>query len=482
MGDGLRQFSFRWGMLAIFGLAIALRFVSALPFSALHADEIWQYLEPAYKLIGGHSVVTWDQRAGLRSWLLPDVLAVPMYIGHVLSPASEAHLFAVRLFLAAVSLLVVWAAYRLGKAISPIHALVAAFVAATWSEFVYMAPRALTDPVSAWLFAGGAALLLTANKRSDYLAGLLLGLAFVVRIQTAPAMAALILFTLPDWKERWPRLLVGGLAAIVLDSAANLLMGAPPLMWIVKNFTINFVEHKSASFGVSSPWAYPLNLLGRWSFLVVPLLFLAVLGAKRYPSLLAAAVVHMAAHSLIPHKEWRFDFLFHVLILLLAGIGAGDLIERVSRRSAAFVCLGFLGASAFVALQPQLKSNYFRFHAMEAALFDAGAIAPSCAIAIFDLRQDIAGSYALENSDRPFYVYAHDDPVHLDLRQSVDAYGAIIASPPQIAELPREFDQVKCFPYRDGRVDWCVLKRAGQCKGTPPRQLEINNYLKATGR
>jgi hypothetical protein len=482
MGEGRRHISFRWGVLAVFALAISLRVISAIPFSALHPDEIWQYLEPAYKLIDGHAVVPWDQRAGLRSWLLPEVLAVPMYLGHLLSPHSEAHLFAVRLCMAALSLLIVWAAYRLGRAVSQTHALAAAFVTAIWSELVYMAPRALTDSVSASLFAGGAALLLTRNKRGDYLTGLLLGLTFVVRIQTAPAIAVLILFTLPEWRERWPRLLVGGLAALAIDSGANLLMGAPPLMWIVKNFTINFIDHKSASFGVSSPWAYPLDLLGRWSFLVVPLLFLAAWGARKYPSLLAAAIVHMVVHSLIPHKEWRFDFLFHVLILMLVGIGAGSLIERFSWRSALLVCLGFVGASWFVGLQPKLKSNYFRFHAMEAALFDAGAIAPSCAIAIYDLRQDIAGSYALENSDRPFYVYAHDDPARFDLRQSADAYGAIIASPGQIAELPRQFDQVKCFPYHDGRVDWCVVKRVGECKGTPPRQLEINNYLKATDR
>jgi hypothetical protein len=482
MEAGKRQISLRWGVLAVFGLAIALRLVSAIPFSALHPDEIWQYLEPAYKLIDWHAVVTWDQRAGLRSWLLPEVLAVPMYLGHLFSPHSEAHLFAVRLSMAAVSLLIVWAAYRLGRAVSPIHAFVAAFVAATWSEFIYMAPRALTDSVSASLFAGGAALLLARSRRSDYAAGLLLGLAFVVRIQTAPAIAVLILFTLPDWKERWPRLLLGGLAALALDSAANVLMGAPPLMWMVKNFTINFVDHKSASFGVSSPWTYPLNLLSRWNLFILPLLFLAVLGARKYPSLLAAAVVHMAVHSLIPHKEWRFDFLFHVLILLLAGIGAAGLIEGRTWRGAALVCLGFLGASVFVGLQPELKSNYFRFHPMESALFDAGAIAPSCAIAIYDLRQDIAGSYALSNSDRPFYVYAHDDPVKFDLRQSAGAYGAIIASPPQIPELPREFNEVRCFPYYDGRVDWCVLKRAGECKGRPPEQLEINRYLREMGR
>jgi hypothetical protein len=482
MEEGRRQIALRWGVPAVFGLAIALRLVSAIPFSALHPDEIWQYLEPAYKLIDGHAVVTWDQRAGLRSWLLPEVLAVPMYLGHLLSPRSEAHLFAVRLSMAALSLLIVWAAYRLGKAVSPTHALIAAFATAAWSELVYMAPRALTDSVSASLFAGGAALLLTRNKRSDYLAGLLLGLAFVVRIQTAPAIAVLVLFTLPEWKARWLRLLAGGLVALALDSVANLLMGAPPALWIVKNFTINFIEHKSASFGVSSPWAYPLDLFNRWNLFIVPLLFLAVLAAKKYPSLLAAAVVHMAVHSLIPHKEWRFDFLFHVLVVLLAGIGAGSLVQRRSWRGATLAALGFLGASVFVGLQPDLKSNYFRFHPMESALFEAGAIAPSCAIAVYDLRQDIAGSYALENSDRPFYIYAHDDPAKFDLRQAAGAYGAIIASPPQFAELPRGFTEVKCYPYYDGRVDWCVLKRAGACKGTPPRQLEINNYLKATGR
>jgi hypothetical protein len=463
--------------LAIFALAIVLRIASAIPFSALHADEVWQYLEPAYRLIGGHSVVTWDQRDGLRSWLLPEILALPMYIGHILSPASQAHLLGVRIFLAAFSLLIVWGAYRLGKVISPIHAFVASFVAATWSEFIYMAPRALTDSVSATLFAAGAALLLTSKKRSDYLSGFLLGLAFVVRIQTFPALAALLVFELPRWKERFPRLLAGGLGAIAADSAANLVMGAPPLMWIINNFSINLVQNKSASFGVESPWAYLFDLIERWNFLLSPLLFLALWGARKYPSLLFAALAHIIAHSLIPHKEWRFDYLFHVLILLLAGVGAGNIVQKLSPRTAVLAFAGFLGASVFVALQPKLMNSYFRYRPMEAAMIDASAISSSCAIAIYHLWDKIGASYALSDSDRPFYVYAEDSPVKLDLLGSADAYGAVITGPDSIQKIPREFDEKKCFPNRDGRVFWCVLKKRGECKAKPPTELGINSYL-----
>ena len=86
-------------------IAIALRLVSAVPFSAAYPDEIWQYFEPAYRIIDGHSVVTWDQRDGLRSWLLPAMISGPMYLGHLIAPHTQAHLLAVRLFLACFSLL-----------------------------------------------------------------------------------------------------------------------------------------------------------------------------------------------------------------------------------------------------------------------------------------------------------------------------------------------------------------------------------------
>ena len=40
-------------LLAIVGVALVFRFALASRMTVLHADEVWQYLEPAYGLITG---------------------------------------------------------------------------------------------------------------------------------------------------------------------------------------------------------------------------------------------------------------------------------------------------------------------------------------------------------------------------------------------------------------------------------------------
>ncbi len=57
-------------------IAFALRFGLALAAPNLHRpDEVFQNLEPAYRMWTGHGVITWEWRVGLRSPLFPGFLA-----------------------------------------------------------------------------------------------------------------------------------------------------------------------------------------------------------------------------------------------------------------------------------------------------------------------------------------------------------------------------------------------------------------------
>jgi phosphatidylinositol glycan class B len=56
------------------------------------------------------------------------------------------------------------------------------------------------------------------------------------------------------------------------------------------------------------------------------------LGARRYPALFWAAVVNLAVHMAIPHKEYRFVLLTTGLLILLEAIGTGDVIAAAQRR------------------------------------------------------------------------------------------------------------------------------------------------------
>ncbi|MFM2370670.1 MAG: hypothetical protein RIS85_392, partial [Pseudomonadota bacterium] len=118
-------------------LGLALRLIVLNLTIYHHADEIWQYIEPAYGMVTGDWIRTWDIRSGIRSWLIPMVLVGPVWLGHAISPDSLLHVRLAQGLMALLSLGTIWAGWSLGERISRRHALVAAFVAAVWVEFVY---------------------------------------------------------------------------------------------------------------------------------------------------------------------------------------------------------------------------------------------------------------------------------------------------------------------------------------------------------
>src|SRR3954451_21562741 len=58
-------------------LAAAVRLPLAFWPNVIHPDEIFQYLDPAWRLLGHDGIVSWEWRYGIRSWFLPSVLAGP---------------------------------------------------------------------------------------------------------------------------------------------------------------------------------------------------------------------------------------------------------------------------------------------------------------------------------------------------------------------------------------------------------------------
>jgi hypothetical protein len=127
--------------IAIMVVAAFFRGALASQMTAFHADEVWQYLEPAYGIVTGHWIHAWEFREGIRGWFVPAVLALPLALGHGIAPDSQLHIYLMRTTLGALSLAVPWAWYDLGRPISRLHGLVAAWVAAIWCEVFYFAVR-----------------------------------------------------------------------------------------------------------------------------------------------------------------------------------------------------------------------------------------------------------------------------------------------------------------------------------------------------
>ena len=122
-------------------VALGLRLILSARMTVFHADEVWQYLEPAYGLVTGHWVRAWEFHAGIRGWFVPLVLSIPIAIGQAIAPQTQLHVYLVRAMLALVSLGIPVAWYDLARPLGRRHALVAAWVGAVWCEVFYFGVR-----------------------------------------------------------------------------------------------------------------------------------------------------------------------------------------------------------------------------------------------------------------------------------------------------------------------------------------------------
>jgi hypothetical protein len=343
-----------WGLLAI---AVLLRALNFSAFAMHHPDEILQYLEPAYRLLTGEGIVTWEYRYGMRSWLLPWLLAGPMALGQAIGGSWLSGIIAARIAGALIGLLPVVGAWHLGRRQSPTHGIVAMAVMAVWYEQIIFSTHLLTESLATSLFIGAAALVERKESHLRVMAGgALLALAVVFRFHYAVAAGVFLLLALTnDWK-RWGWLIAGAAPVVIMSSAVDLAMGQWPFQWIWTNVKLNLIEGRSAQFGLNQPSYFLTALWGQWGWLTVPIAILAIVSGPRYRPLLYAAIFNLAVHSLVGHKEYRFIELTSATLVLLAAIGSITLLQWPERRRGPFpfaaavggVLLAWAGASAWL--------------------------------------------------------------------------------------------------------------------------------------
>jgi hypothetical protein len=485
----------RWIFWAILAAAAAIRAWVALKTGPVHADEVFQYLEQAHRHSFGSGVVPWEYRYGMRSWLPPLVLSVPMRIGEWIAPGTGLYIALPQLCVAALSLLVVTAAFRLGDRLSRFHAFVAMAVAATWYDIAYFGGHVLTEPAAVSLILPAAALLIDeqASRRRLALAGFLLGLAVLLRFHYAPAAAVLVALCCGTrWRTRWAPVVAGGLAAIAVGAAVDIAMGEAPFGWVAVNFTQNIVVNRSARYGVLPPWGYLDSLFFVWGIGLVGLLLLLVPVLKPYRALIAAAVVNLAVHSAIGHKEYRFIFLTVAIIVIVAAIGSAELVRRlkgrVPERRARIAALAivplWIGASAALAAQGKLRSEW------SAAVAGAQASAllrvqpDLCGVGLVGVGTLDAGGYT--HLHRPVPVYLVDPPYHIGpqrpLAELASAFDAALVPEHRVRTLPPSYRPLGCSEGRHGvdphrrwtKVRICAFVREGGCDPSIARYHEVN--------
>ena len=437
--------------------ALVLRLGVALWPVFHHPDELWQYLEPARHVVGKPWVASWEARAGARGWLVPVLFGGPLWLGQWLAPGTFLAVVLPRLVCVGIAMAGVLGAAGLGFRISRPHGLAVAFVCAIWGETAYFGARTLTEPMATAMILVAACLLHQRSRRSLVVAGLLLGLAGAIRFQYAPAALVLAAWLLKGDARAWTAVVTGGVIGLVASSAADLAVDTTPFAWIVRNVTANLVENRSADYGTSPAWWYAMALWRTWGLAGLPLLALAVIGARRYPELAVAALVNLLVHSLIPHKEARFILLTTTLTVVLAAIGSVDAARRwPAARQPAVFAIAWAALSLAATAWAAQASGWGKYGRLHAAWRSAAEVPGLCGIGIFRTLPLVA-SHALLARDVPIYQY--EDASAAAARRS-RAFNVLVTSYAHAGDLDT-YRTMSCSGSRPR--DLCVRARAGPC-------------------
>lgn len=478
-------------MLAV---ALAVRLVFLIWPRAYHADEIFQYLEQAHRLVFGYGAQSWESRLGIRNQLFPALLSGPMRLGDWLSPASDAYLLVPKLCLVLISLLSVWAAWTFGRRISPRHGAAAALLAALWPEFAMFAGQALTDALAVPLILAAAALIEIAQGKplrwQFALAGALLTAAALLRAQYGPA--ELVLVGVALWRSRQWRaggwLVAGALPVLAAYSLFEVQEGRLPFQWIVAAWHQNLTIGRSHQYGDHFLLWYIASLFIAWTLWAIPIISLSALVARKFPALIAMAVANIAVHSLIGHKEYRFILLSTMPLLLLAAIGSVEWVHRrppywpttrlLHHRRAIMTAFWISGALACAIMPFQAKRWSKAASGIESYRYlrkEPGV----CGIAQYAAKWSDGGGYTYLHRRIPIYPLdlAADPQAEMARRQ--DAFNVIIAPPEPTYPLPHSYRKEVCFglhsPFRKRPL--CVYRRAGPCSNASAGEVPLNQAL-----
>lgn len=473
-------------------LALGLRLVPIVIEPSINWwDEVFQTTEQAHRVVYGYGLVPWEFQLGMRSWLLPGIVAGILELSRLIGDGPDYYLPVVAaafglLATAPVVCCFLWARRWYGV---PAAFAGAAFVAIA-PELVYFGARVFTETVAAHLLAISCFLLSpadgsTVSRKRLFVAGILLGLVCLLRIHLAPAVAVLALWASADiWRARLPALFAGGAIAIAFGALLDWLTLGYPFASLWRNLLYNVIDGVSSGFG-TEPWNY--YLLGEfalWGSAGVFVLLTVIVGAGRLPQLLATAIMIVAVHSGFAHKEYRFIYPGAVLVTVLGGLGiaqvaqwGGEWLARqgMKRSTAGALCACLLVAYSGVLMfrvwtgetMVHLRS---RVHDNLLAAAFVRHMPPFCGLGLW-------GEKGLDWARYGGYTYLHRlVPMYWpedegELTTTAPAFDTLLYTAPPPSELG--FVTQQCF----GKT--CIAHRAGGCTARPMPPMPFPEPLTA---
>lgn len=467
-------------LFALLVIAFTARLVVAIAFPSVYfPDETFQYWEQGYRLVFGYGIVPWEYKAGIRTWIVPGAIGGVIWFVNQLGGGPAVWKAAVQVLLSLASLGIVSTAFFWARRLSGTGAAVlAAFVAAIWFEFIYFSARPFTEVLAAATLFPSAYLLCAVpnpSRRAQILAGALLGLSLVLRLHLAPAVLVIAVATMRHLS--WPKWLLPAAAATAVVLLAGLLdwvtWGAPFYsFW--QNFAINVLEGKAASFGTNPFFWYLLHYANAWPGFVAIMLGLLVLGLRRSPLLALVPLVILITHSLVDHKEYRFLYPGLPFVMTLASVGAAELFALSTRkltvagRRWAFLALAFawLITSISLAAQDGFRPNFEHMSGQIRLFAKAGSVPQACGLGISGATWADTPGYVGLARDIPIYFVEQEEAAGLSpafnlyINRRWNLYHHWLEP-----ALPAGFVELDC----DG--DFCLAMRPGTCTPEPDKTI-----------
>jgi phosphatidylinositol glycan class B len=486
----------------VLSVALALRLWNALTHTyVVFPDETFQYFEQGHRLAFGSGVVPWEFIDGIRSWLLPGMIALIMRLVSAVSSEPAAYVLAVRICCIGASLSVPYVGFRLAeRRCGAPGAVVVGLLCALWYDLIYFAPVVMTETLAAYttlwaLWLSDVQVGIRAPLYRLVLSGAIFGLACCLRYEYAPALALAALWQHARDPRSLGAILAGGGVVVILGSGLldTLTWGAPfQSVWL--HFIRNSVQGVAGAMETQVWYYLPAYFLVAWGAAAPLLLVLALVGAIRLPFLALAVAATIALHSVTPHKELRFIFLATAALPVLIGLGtawvlqAASLLRQVNTVPAA-ISLAFVIASAVAVLTAVHATPADAWHRDRSTVqaFDAAhAERGLCGLGVRTLRVYRSGGYSYLHRDVPIYFESFEAAQHLEtslfrlrLRVLLNGHPVLQYPAEQFPEHSGQFNVLIGRPW-DGLQGFetvtcfgagtpddpavCIFRRPGECE------------------
>jgi hypothetical protein len=204
--------------------------------------------------------------------------------------------------------------------------------AALWPDLWLMAPHSLEEVFAADCLLPALYLVELRKPRGDVtrvaLAGFLLGAAFVFRLQLAPAIALAGVFLCRRNARYWYAALAASALPVVAAGLLDWATWGQPFRSFWLNIDLNLFHDVAAlQFGRDPVLFYVQEIVLSWMWSLPLIAVLCWRGARRLPVFGWTALVILAVHTALTHKEMRFIFPALAVLAVLACIGLAGTLD-----------------------------------------------------------------------------------------------------------------------------------------------------------